>query len=205
MLIALTGRERAAMLCMLLHQLGLQTEFYLTRAMPLPSTLLVAAATCLLPNATAYGLLATIPPSSSDAAASMSHRDHTDTGTEQITGSVMAEQHDKNLGMIEVQPAPCAAAAAPARGPAARSGLQLDCPVTVHLQALLAVKQQLEGKMGRLQGGSFQEDMELAAAAPVGSATHMALVCLCAPICSPLLFPANLSELCVELPLSRLA
>ncbi|CAL8466995.1 g6531 [Coccomyxa elongata] len=170
------GRERAAMLRVLLHQLGLQTEFYLTRAMPLPSTLLVAAATCLLPNATAYGLLATIPPSSSDAAASMSHRDHTDTGTEQSTSSVMQEQHDKNLGMIEVQPAPCAAGAAPARGPAARSGLQLDCPVAVHLQALLAVKQQLEGKMGRLQGGSFQEDMELAAAAPVGSATHMALV-----------------------------
>ena len=177
------------MLRMLLHQLGLQTEFYLTRAMPLPSTLLVAAATCLLPNAAAYRLLASIPPSSSDAAASDSDREHPDTGAEQSTGSVMQERQGKIPGMIEVQPAPCAAAAAPARGPAVRSGLQLNCPVAVHMEALLAVKQQLEGKMGRLPGGSFQEDMELAAAAPVGSATHMALVRFCAPLCTAITVP----------------
>ncbi|BDA40695.1 probable actin-histidine N-methyltransferase at N-terminal half [Coccomyxa sp. Obi] len=196
------GRERAAMLRMLLHQLGLQTEFYLTRAMPLPSTLLVAAVTCLLPSATAYSLLATTPPLSSDAAASMSDRDHPNTCAERSTGSVVQEQHDKVPGMIQVQPAPCAAAAAPARGPSARSGLQLDCPVAVHMQALLAVKQQLEGKMGRLQGGSFQEDMELAAAAPVGSATHMALVHISAPLGLLLLFPDKIAR---ELSADRVA
>ncbi|KAK9916904.1 hypothetical protein WJX75_008596 [Coccomyxa subellipsoidea] len=119
------GRERAAMLRALLHRLGLQTEFYLTRAFPLPSTLVVAAAACLLPSASAYNLLAMTASPSSDPTGDSNDRDH---------------------------------------------------PGSVHLQALLALKQQLRGKMGKLQGGSYPEDTELAATAPAGSPRRMALV-----------------------------
>lgn len=182
------------MLRALLHRLGLQTEFYLTRAFPLPSTLVVAAAACLLPSASAYSLLAMTASPSSDPTGDSNDRDHPGSGAQQIESSGVSDCTSimpkalpcssrtplgMVLGMIEVQPAPVAAAAAPARGPNVRSGLQLSCPVAVHLQALLALKQQLRGKMGKLQGGSYPEDMELAATAPAGSPRRMALVSFC--------------------------
>ena len=41
----------------LLAKLGLPTDHYLTLALPLPSSLLAAAAVCLMPDAQAYELL----------------------------------------------------------------------------------------------------------------------------------------------------
>ena len=129
------------MLRALLHRLGLQTEFYLTRAFPLPSTLVVAAAACLLPSASAYNLLAMTASPSSDPTGDSNDRDHPGSGAQQIESSgvsgctsIMPKALPCSsrtplgmvLGMIEVQPAPVASAAAPARGPNVRSGLQLS-------------------------------------------------------------------------------
>lgn len=51
----------------LLAALGLPTNFYLTLARPLPSTLLAATAVCLMPDAQAYELLSTSGTSSQQA------------------------------------------------------------------------------------------------------------------------------------------
>lgn len=170
------------MLRLLLHRLGLHMDFYLTCATPLPSTLLVAAAACLLPAPLASSLLSSFPRQAADRAGKADSRVG---GSAHLAGST-AEAGESSAaeggepagapGTIEVRPAPGGAAAASARGPGVRSGQELACPVGVHLQALLALREQLTRKVGQLQGGSWQEDIALASAAAPGSATRMALV-----------------------------
>lgn len=174
------------MLHALLHRLGLQTDHFLTRAQPLPSTLLVTAALCSQPISQTYRLLTQLPARSTTAdsqAAPSSKAPDTkqSTGSSHVNGNP-EKGSGQGPGVIEVKPAPSiAAAAVPAMGSGqgaaqGSSGFALDCSLAVHLQALRSIKQQLEGKLGKLRGGTFQEDLRQAAAAEPDSGRHMALV-----------------------------
>lgn len=100
-------KERVVQRRALLAQLGLPTEYYITLARALPSTLLAATAVCLMPDAQAYELL-----TSSDGPAEASraqrdgraqpgsngHENHSTDAADGLSGRVP--------GTIEVRAAP---------------------------------------------------------------------------------------------------
>jgi hypothetical protein len=163
------GAQHVMMLCALLDRLNLDTTYYLTNSQPVPSTLLVAAAICLQPFSHAYQLLTKLQRP-------LGH------GTEPVTGSCTHLHNKLNStdGVLEVMPTPNdKAAAAPAvelKQGASPKGFTLDCTFSSHLGALRTVKEQVEGKLKRLTGNTFQEDLKLAASTSCGSGRHLALV-----------------------------
>ncbi len=173
------------MLRALLAKLSLPTQHYLTRAVPLPTALVAAAAICHLPDSQAYALLASAAPPAAATAlqpansmAACAEEQHAAAGS-----CIAGGKGDGSAtlpGMVEVRAAPRdAVAAAPASG--ARSGTVvgpalLEMPLGVRLAALRSLRQQLQQRLRSLGGGSALLDSTIAAAARPGSGTYQALV-----------------------------